>query len=205
MSDIIRLNTSILPVIDVGTYGTWLGEYNIENAEERVDFDHEVMNAAEHMLKDFFSESMFNELGIERFTAIEIYHPRFYNYENDTMDFDLTFKDIEKVKNKILHSSAFETSCFVDYLRLKYKSYSGYMNYMPESLEDICDSFGHTIYPNTHSPNNCPERAISAYLMYIIDSYMFDLDDLQADFIDYFMKNTSFSMDDEDEEEENEG
>ena len=75
-----------------------------------------------------------SEIGI-KFNEVEYYHPKYYNYEGDDLDFDLTITDKEVLIKAVL-SKGGDIKTELD----KNKSYDGYWARTCKTIEEVIDN-----------------------------------------------------------------
>ena len=129
----LEMTTDFMRLIEPGTYGTLLGDYLNDIRDEHVD---DWLNAmVEHgieKINDMLSEdSIVAEFGICKAENGKMNRPRFYNYVNDSIEFDLIVPDetIDKIRNTEYDSDFFE------WTEENYGSYSGFISFFPYTRE----------------------------------------------------------------------
>jgi hypothetical protein len=154
----ILLTSELLPFASVDTYQGLLNPENMYDSylydqdEEFVekfwdDFDHEIYGEAIQkvannffvsnvlpIFKNFFGKNIIVAGDISDFKS-----PKSYNYSSDKLYIDLYIsspKDVFNKLNEYLNEKG-KTDMFDKWLKDTYKSYSGYISYMPKSIEDI--------------------------------------------------------------------
>ena len=151
----LDLNTNVLPVLSVDTYSVmddiWDSIYAIypesEEAEmtetenfswENFEFD---WNAIDRLIMReatvLISEIIREVLPSATITPIKVYHPKFYNFETDEFDFNLTCSsgDYRKLEQSALNNS----SDFGAYLKERYHSYSGFISMLADNLKEFSE------------------------------------------------------------------
>lgn len=129
----LEMTTDFMRLIEPGTYGTLLGDYLNDIRDEHVD---DWLNAmVEHgieKINDMLSEdSIVSEFGVCKAENGKMNRPRFYNYVNDSIEFDLIVPDetINKIRNTEYNSDFFE------WTEENYGSYSGFISFFPYTRE----------------------------------------------------------------------
>ena len=129
----LEMTTNFLQLIEPGTYGTLLGDYLNDIRDEHVD---DWLNAmVEHGIKKI-NEMLSEDFIIEKFGACtaengKMNRPRFYNYENDSIEFDLIVPDdaIERIRNTEYDDDFFE------WTENNYGSHPGFISFFPYTKE----------------------------------------------------------------------
>lgn len=183
----VELDTSILDIIVPDTYGSEF-QYNIRE-DMWEDFKDLMILYAKDYLTDALKETIFKDAKLDNFS---FHSPREYNFSTDwikfTMEFDDKLVDIirEKANDK-----------FFEYIKLKYKSYDGYICTMPNTKDDFFEMLGKEPGEFTYPF----EKAISAWIMYEFEKE-FDADQYQRDFLDSVWEYASSNGYEEDDEDE---
>lgn len=148
----IRLNTSLFPVADVAMYGTMLDsgemEYYLSQCEEEQieinqdKYEKELVYVSSEFIKDNILEP-FKKYGIVSIENFSLYKPAYYNYQNDMLCFDVTLSDdFDNIMKKYL--SEFDKDVKYDiYIEEHWKSRSGFISFMPESIYEILNPSKH--------------------------------------------------------------
>lgn len=142
----IRLNTSLFPVADVAMYGTMLdsGEmeyYLNQGEEEQIEinqdkYEKELVYVSSEFIKDNILEP-FKKYGIVSIENFSLYKPAYYNYQNDMLCFDVTLSDdFDDIMKKYIPLFAKEEK-FKKYIEEHWRSCSGFISFMPESIDEI--------------------------------------------------------------------
>ena len=172
----LEMSTNFLRMIEPGLYGTILGEQFEEcNEEYTNDFKEAVVNWGIEKINDIFGEVRMHEwFGFCRAENGKLNSPRFYNYENDSIEFDLIVPDetIEKMRRvKCSH-------IFFEWAKENYGSRSGFISFFPYTKE----KFDYAI----NSSGLELSRAVALMLMYSFEKLYDDEERLefQRDFED---------------------
>lgn len=142
----LRLNTSLFPIADVAMYGTILdsGEmecYLNECEEEPIEinqekYEKELVYVSSEFIKDNILEP-FKKYGIVSIENFSLYKPTYYNYQNDMLLFDVTLSDdFDEIMKKYVSEFSKEEK-FKKYIEKHWQSRSGFISFMPESIEEI--------------------------------------------------------------------
>ena len=129
----LYMNTNFLHLIEPGTYGTMLGDYMNDIRDECID---DWLNAmVEHGIAKI-NEILSEEFIVDRFGVLKaengkMYRPQFYNYENDSIEFDLIVPD-ETVEQ--IRSAEYDEE-FFSWAKENFGSRSGFISFMPYTKE----------------------------------------------------------------------
>ena len=171
----LHMNTSILPLIQPGLYGTCLGD-TYEELEEyyNEDFKQALCKYGLDRMQEILNEnSIKNEIGLCQIENVTFSSPRFYNYENDWFDFDLILED--EVPKQILYCvENIYKEIFFDWIQEKYCSRSGFISFFPYTKEKYIEAI----------KGKDVERAVAMYIMFLINISDIDLEQYQFDFED---------------------
>ena len=155
-----KMNTDVLPVIDVDCYGGMLStvaedvfvyDYvNVDNldpkemGQEEYDSTMELIEEKYNGLDEFYQQvlDVVPDFIQESFNEYELpirilgdtckwYHPREYNFSSDATDFSIEI-DTDWVASKFSELSA--NPDFVAFLKKRYSSYSGFFSFMPNDV-----------------------------------------------------------------------
>lgn len=134
----LEMSTEFLHLIEPGMYGTELGEVLYEVKEEYIkDFKNAVVDYGIDKINEILSEgsivNLFEECKAENG---KLSSPRFYNYENDSIEFDLIIPDevIEQIRNAKYDDEFFK------WTKENYGSYDGFISFFPYSKEKFEDA-----------------------------------------------------------------
>lgn len=152
-----QINTNLFPIISVGMYGSHLApdsifdSYQIDNdrLEGYINYDSEYFHdnfqndlyvKAIEERADYFLTGSHEANGIEiEIKTGEIYSPRYYNFETDQLDLEVTFN-----KTKVRQFAKNNQDTFDDFLREHFTSYDGFHSYTPNNydawIKDFKDS-----------------------------------------------------------------
>ena len=129
----LYMNTNLLHLIEPGTYGTVLGDYMNDIRDECIDdwlnamVEHGVAKINEILSEEF----IVGRFGVLKAENGKMHRPQFYNYENDSIEFDLIVPDetIEQIK------SAEYDDKFFSWAKENFESRSGFISFMPYTKE----------------------------------------------------------------------
>ena len=134
----LEMSTEFLHLIEPGMYGTELGEVLYEVKEEYIkDFKNAVVDYGIDKINEILYEcSMVNLFGKCKAENGKLSSPRFYNYENDSIEFDLIVPDevIEQIRNEKYDDEFFK------WTKENYGSYDGFISFFPYSKEKFEDA-----------------------------------------------------------------
>lgn len=129
----LEMSTNILPLIEPGTYGTYLDlAYNDIREECADDWKNAILQHGMDKINEMLSEkeivSRFGEMRAENGTFES---PEYYNYRNDWIQFDLVIPDeaISEIK-----ASHFDDE-FFKWVKENYGSHSGFISFFPVERE----------------------------------------------------------------------
>lgn len=125
----LHMTTDFLHLIEPGMYGTNLGEFMYQLADEYIDdFKNAIVLYGVDKINEMLSEdSIIESLGVCKVENASLNSPQFYNYENDSIEFDLIIPDetIEKFRNAEYDDDFFKWS------KRNYGSYDGFISFFP--------------------------------------------------------------------------
>lgn len=160
------LDTDLVPIIIPDTYGSEFQYYVIDEQWDRLK---QVMidKAKEYITDALKDTESFSDAKIE---MGEFHSPKEYNYRTDWIDFEIEFDDsvIEKYKDP--------DDDFDKFLKENYKSYDGYVNFMPENVGEFVTAI------NSKDATKFT-RAIAQILVYELKKE-FDFPDYQQDYLE---------------------
>lgn len=131
----VKMTTDFLHLIEPGTYGTNLGDI-MENLDEDYfnDFRNAIVECGIEKINEILSEdsivALFGKCKAENGS---LNSPRWYNYENDSIEFDLIVPDetIKHVRNAKYNDEFFK------WTKQNYGSYSGFISFFPYKREQF--------------------------------------------------------------------
>ena len=171
----LYMNTSILPLIQPGLYGTYLGDiYEELNEDYNEDFKQALCEYGLNSMQEILNEdSIKNVIGLCQIENVTFSSPRFYNYENDWFNFDLIIED--EIPKQILYCvEHIYKKLFFDWIEEKYGSRSGFTSFFPYTREKYIEAIkGKDVV-----------RSVAMYIMFSIHVNDIDLEQYQLDFED---------------------
>ena len=170
------MNTDILPLIEIGLYGTNLGDryYNVDS-EYNEDFKNAIVEYGKDKIEEILNneDSIKKEIGHCEIENASFRSPQWYNYENDSLDFDLIIDNVVP-KQILFNVENIYKDMFFDWIERSYCSYSGFISFFPYEKEKYIESI----------KGKDLERAVAMYIMFLIHIGKIDLEDYQYDFED---------------------
>lgn len=151
----VDLSTNALPIISVGMYGVtdewvnWLDEslnydfyysddkpidYGYINFEDAYDNYDEWDRVIADLATPYIEESIQDVLPSAKIKPTGVYHPRYYNFENDTLNFTLTCSADEFNR---LRAETVADPDFPRFLKDHYRSYDGFISFMADNLREF--------------------------------------------------------------------
>ena len=125
----LQMTTNFLPLVDPGMYGTNLGEHMYQVEDDYIDdFKNAIVSYGIDKINEMLSEDsiivLFGECKAENG---KLRSPKYYNYENDSIDFDLIVPNttIECIRNAKYNDE------FFDWTNKNYGSYDGFISFFP--------------------------------------------------------------------------
>ena len=172
----LKMNTAILPLIEVGLYGTNLGDiyYNIDS-EYNEDFKNAIVEYGKDKIEEILNneDSIKKEIGHCEIENVSFRSPQWYNYENDSLDFDLIIDNVVP-KQILFNVENIYKDMFFDWIEKSYCSYSGFISFFPYKKEKYIEAI----------KGKDLERAVAMYIMFLIHISDIDLEQYQFDFED---------------------
>ena len=165
----IEMSTDLLPIVNPGLYGTFIGSYYEDCLDEYAnDFKNLVVEIGMNKINE-----VLNDIGLNAENG-KLWSPRWYNYSNDQIHFNVVTNDnlLEIIKEET------ESEDFWEYVNDKeeWKSYDGYICCMPIEKEKF--------YKSLEVGNYNMERAVAMYINWRIECNFSDesLEEIQRDF-----------------------
>ena len=199
-------NTDVMPVVDFGTYGGMLSwaledvfDYDAVNLEafEGSEYYDEVAQLIEdqysgvdeflNQVLDYapdYIQQAFDEYEIQAKVvpgSCQWYHPSYYNYEDDSIVFDMEV-DTAWVESKLAEFS--DDPGFKDFLRKEFSSRSGFISYMPNDISE---------YSELLDPD-APEywKVVSAIVQFIVSENMSIREGVTQDLLEAVESNANY-------------
>jgi hypothetical protein len=142
ISSPLELNTGVIPVLDVGTYGRedyifrWDDEETPEDAEPDWDeLDSNIITYGTPIVEEYIKEV----LPSASVKGTKVFHPKYYNFQTDELEFKVSF-DIGEYND--LESKTFKDPEFGNFLKENYKSYDGFISYLADNLDEFYQQDG---------------------------------------------------------------
>ena len=176
----LEMTTNWLPILQPGTYRTNLGDILNNVYDEYLDdFKTQLCFEFQSIGNEIFSEDWF----VEQFGNIIVSNyvfksPQYYNYENDSVEFDMEIESPEKLIDHFERFEAWDRELFFKWTRENYGSYSGFISSFPYEPQQ----FEFAFYRN--KGNYSYNRAIAMLIMFAIERSKCALDSYQRDFED---------------------
>lgn len=147
-SEVYNMTSGLFPCVCVAMYETVLSPNffmeSMNDGEDQYTYDTldwqdwkvELTKVAQEYLDSNVIESLKN-YGLLNIEACSIWSPRYYNYSQDELVMDITmqqgWQDIMAAKINDWRGR----QDVIDYIKKYWRSYSGYVNFMPESLDEV--------------------------------------------------------------------
>ena len=128
--DTFTLDTSNTPILNCGLYYTLLGELDPGRYDERFkEFEECVKECAKPILDELVRETP----NFEVVSVGNYYHPRYYNYETDSLEFTVKYtgNDLGTVIEEYSNNQD-----FIDFLQ-NYKSYDRFSSFYADNKDDF--------------------------------------------------------------------
>lgn len=182
-----ELTTNLVPFLNVGMYNTVLdmdevfdyeiqatpeedGEFELPTIEQ---YNKYILEQTKPYLAKFVEElKKFPFLSIVGGESVSIHSPKYYNYGTDELYFDIeTSEDFDTIlKNFLAYlEEKSETESFESFLKERYKSYDGFVSFMPQSISELLE-------------NDDSDRGMATILTYLMETQNLLPDNFQADF-----------------------
>ena len=196
----LEMTTNWLPIIQPGLYGTWLGDmYNDIHEDYETDFKNQLCFEAQTVMNEIFSEDWFVErFGNYTVSNVKLNHPRYYNYENDSLEFDLEIEKPELLKEIWDRFEPWDFEHFFKFTKENFGSRSGFISFFPYGPDAFVDAL-HT-EPNEKYNFN---KAVAMFLMFEFEQFNCALDsyqrDLETEMESYCSANGLYDYEEEDE------
>jgi hypothetical protein len=206
-----KMNTDVLPVIDVDCYGGMLSTVledvfvydcvEVDNldpkemGQEEYDSTIELVNEKYDGRDEFYQQVLDDapEYIQQSFDDYELpikiipdtckwYHPREYNFSSDAIDFSIEI-DTDWVASKFAELSS--NPDFVSFIKKRYSSYDGFISFMPNTVEDF-ETLG--------DPDDSDYwKIVSAIVSYYVEQNPKIAEDATMDLVDYVSCNPTYA------------
>lgn len=143
MTHTIRTSTACIGhFIDTTIYETYLGElwggipYNMRDDADKEIGESAVDYIEDALWSDVFPSDCNGEFAVE---YVCTYHPKYYNFETDSVVFDFAYTD--KLCEFMLGYAAMNRDNFEEFLEKKFTSYDGFASFTPNNWDDWYDGY----------------------------------------------------------------
>lgn len=202
-----RMNTDVMPVVDFGCYAGALKEAfddvfvydfieldNFDPSDENYEEVVELVNDEYNGTQQFFDQVLryapstiqkaFDEYGI-KITVIpdscDWRHPRFYNYEDDMIEFDATVDPVWVIDKfrEIRNDPSFKK-----FMKTYFSSRDGFISFMPDDPES---------YDEIMDPSNSEYwKVVAAIVQYMVNSDPTIMYDVTEDLLYSMLENHEY-------------
>ena len=172
----LEMTTNWLKLIQPGLYGTYLGDtFNSCEDEYLDDFKNQLCLETESIMNEIFLEDWFvNKFGACVVSNVTFHSPRYYNYENDRLDFDMEINE-QKFFDYWNTFEPHDKNEFFKWTKKHYGSRNGFHSFFPYEQ----DKFEYALC--TIQGNYDYEMAIAMLIMYAMENNQCDLESYQRD------------------------
>ena len=197
----LEMTTNWLPLLQPGLYGTRLG-CTFESIHEDCTTEFETVLCSEFtsIMNEIFSEQWFvDKFGNYTVSNAKLNSPRYYNYVNDSIEFDLEIEKPELLKELWDKFEPWDFNDFFKFTKENFGSYSGFISFFPYEPNKFEEAFLYT-EPNGKYDYN---RAVAMLLMFEFEKSKCALDSYQCDFevnVEEYCSMNGFDYYEEDEE-----
>lgn len=197
----IKLNSSICPLVDFTTYEGLLSAYYLEEVSrdcldhfENVtvnqgDVDACIMEKVCEYMQDDIAPAL-AEYGVKSFRVGDLNKPKEYNFHHDSFDFTAEMEEDWKACAIAFLDKNSENKDLHDYIRDNWESCSGFLSFMPESMEELKDGLKGNVSRYTD------DYLLGAYLTLagIVSEAKVPFDVFEEDVYDYILSNTNITV-----------
>lgn len=154
----VKTNTTMIDSnVYTGTYETYLGELiGCIKPSERDDCEDDVAGIYLDILKNELNDELPSDYSFD-ISYTGMYHPCFYNFETDAIEFTLRFND--DFKNYFLEYAEGTREIFDKYLHDNFTTRDGFISFTPNNYDEWLDGF-----------NDDDARCVSALLGYFLNN-----------------------------------
>lgn len=197
----LEMTTNWLPLLEPGLYGTRLGNVRDSIHEDyATEFETVLCSEFTSIMNEIFSEQWF----IDKFSNYTVSNaklnsPRYYNYVNDSIEFDLEIEKPELLVELWNEFEAWDREEFYKFARENFGSHSGFISFFPYEPYKSMEAFLFA-EPNGKYDYN---RAVAMLLMFEFEKSKCALDSYQCDFevnVEEYCSMNGFDYYEEDEE-----
>ena len=140
-SSIYDVSTNVIPIIDVDAYGGTLSAFFYDTdtviPDDSLDaFWDQVVDESLDIIQDCFSEFDIPAKVVSG--SGSIYHPSYYNFSGDELNFSISIQD-SWVNEKFEEYK--DDSAFLNFIKEKYSSRSGFISFFPSDADDFIETF----------------------------------------------------------------
>ena len=177
----LEMTTNWFQLIQPGLYGTWLGDmYNNIHKDYETEFKNQLCFEAQSIMNEIFSRDSFVErFGNYTVSNVKLVSPRFYNYENDSIEFDLEIEKPELIEKLWNEFEPWDYEHFFRFAKENYGSRSGFISFFPYESNAFENALLFT-EPNKNGRYDY-NRAVAMLLMFELEQSKCDLDSYQRD------------------------
>ena len=122
-----EVNTNVIPVISVGSYGSGMYDDYVCNAD---DIKESILDCA----PDIVEEAIREVCPSAKVSDCSVYMPRYYNYETDELNFTLDISDEDYQR---MYDECINDPDFPKFLKNNYKSYDGFISFMADNMDEF--------------------------------------------------------------------
>lgn len=197
----LEMTTNWLPIIQPGLYGTYLGDlYNDIHEDYETDFKNQLCFEAQTIMNEILSEDWFVErFGNYTVSNAKLMSPNYYNYENDSIEFDLEIENPELIEKLWSEFEPWDYEHFFKFTKERFGSRSGFISFFPYEPHAFENALLFT-EPNGNYDYN---RAVAMLLMFEFEQHYCALDsyqkDLEENMADYCSENGLYDYEEDDE------
>lgn len=139
-----------------GTYETYLGELlGCVKPSERAKCEDDVAGIYLDLLTDVLNDEL--PFGSFETSYDGMYHPRFYNFETDAIEFTLRYSD--EFKSYLAKYAEENKGAFDTYLHDNFTTRDGFVSFTPNNYDELMDGF-----------NDDDARCVSVLIGYYLDN-----------------------------------
>lgn len=157
---LLKMDTSILPLVNPGLYGTFLGGlYEDVPEEDGKEFEKLLCFSGKLVMNELLQDEdvIVNTLGEMEVNNVSFHSPQWYNYENDWFEFDLIAPD--DIHKRIIDNLDDD---FFKWIKENYCSCSGFISFMPYERNKYINAINDLFSRNF-------DRAVAMYIMYLVE------------------------------------
>ena len=139
----IEMTTEWLPLLQPGLYGTRLGHTLDYVKEDYIDdFKNTICFNFTSIMNEIFSEDWFVErFGNYTVSNAKLNSPRYYNYVNDSIEFNLEIENPELLKELWDKFEPWDFEHFFRFTKENFGSRSGFISFFPYEPNEFEEAF----------------------------------------------------------------